>query len=530
MAGPGGNGGDGLFAGALLVAKGHPVSALLGQHYHKAAHAAFVAAGGEILTGDMVPEDTALLIDAIAGLGSARGVSGDALTLYRQAQGEALAVGGFNTQRIPVLAVDVPTGVDADTGAVARDAIQADVTVTFGWPRTAHALAPECGEVVVADLVLPGAPSFARYLEQTFAPAAYIAHEPTLPARFQWPEGDIALAEFLGGHGLSGTELDAQELGQATHPRPVGCTGPIADPTPGIRSDKYSGGVVTIAAGSHTYPGAGILSATAAVRTTPAMVRFIGDNSITALLPELVVHPDIAAAGRTQCIVVGPGRGTDENAAAELESILRTTARPQDGSAALPVVIDADALSLLAQHEHLRELVHAHPFTVLTPHEGEFARVYRAACGKELDPARGYAGYLSELATRLGSFVLLKGRITRITAPGQPIFAFDAGHSYSATPGSGDVLAGILGAVLAQRYARVEALRTEDVEVDGAKRGVSADETRVANIMEILHAGAIHAHAAALAARTPAGMGICSASSIAASIPEAVATLLAMAR
>ncbi|WP_370445678.1 NAD(P)H-hydrate dehydratase, partial [Corynebacterium striatum] len=89
-------------------------------------------------------------------------------------------------------------------------------------------------------------------------------------------------------------------------------------PPQGFSSDKYSGGVVTIAAGSDTYPGAGILAATAAVRTSPAMVRFIGDRSITSLLPELVVHPDLGSAGHAQAIVVGPGRGTDAAAQAEL--------------------------------------------------------------------------------------------------------------------------------------------------------------------------------------------------------------------
>lgn len=473
LAGPGGNGGDGLFAGALLAERGITVHALVPEKHHEAALEAFLAAGGTVLPPmSALPTGTALLIDAIAGLGSARGLTGAALSLYREATATS----------VPVVAVDMPTGVDADTGVAAADAVEADVTITFGYPRLGHALAAKCGQVVVSDLFLPGAPSFAEALAELDNPAAYIAHEPSVPTPWVWRSGELDLPG-----------------GRASRPWPVGCTGPIVDPTPAARSDKYSGGVVALAAGSEAYPGAGILCATAAVRATPSMVRFIGDNTITSLLPELVCHPDVSSAGRAQAWVVGPGRGTDAAAAAELRKVLAQK---------LPTVLDADALTLLAQNTSLRQLVTDHPLTILTPHEGEFTRLYEATFGSSPDAATGWSRALRELAEELNSIILLKGRLTRVTALGQPQYSFNSGHSYAATPGSGDVLSGILGAVMAQLSATAPAASPTEV------------------IAEVLHAGAIHAHAAAIAAETPDGFAPCSSSQIAAAIPQAIARLL----
>ncbi len=472
LAGSGGNGGDGLYAGAVLASRGVTVHALVPERCHEEALTAFRAAGGTVLSPGEVPTDTALLIDAIAGLGSARGLSDASLSLYRDTTAAGAAV----------LAVDMPTGVDADTGVCAADAVNADVTVTFGSPRLGHALAAECGQVVVSDLFLPGAPSFAETLAELDEPSAFIAHEPSVPTPFAWQPGELDLPG-----------------GRATRPWPVGCTGPITDPTPGARSDKYSGGVVALVAGSDTYPGAGILCATAAVRATPSMVRFIGDNSITSLLPELVCHPDVSSAGQAQAWVVGPGRGTDAAAATELRKVL---------AQGLPTILDADALTVLARNTSLRQTVTEHPMTILTPHEGEFIRLYEATFGSAPDASDGWSCALHELAEKLDSIILLKGRLTRVTAPGQPLYSFNAGHSFAATPGSGDVLSGILGAVMAQLFASAPAASPAGV------------------IAEVLHAGAIHAHAAAIAAETPEGFAPCSASQIAAAIPRAIARLL----
>ncbi|APT93483.1 hypothetical protein CPHO_11945 [Corynebacterium phocae] len=427
LAGPGGNGGDGLYAGAALLKEGYEVSAhVLGPAQPRALDA-FLAAGGTMCA--QPSPDTALVIDAVAGLGSARGLDGAALEI---------------ASRAPlVLAVDMPTGIDANTGQAADNAVRAHATVTFGAPRAGHVHAPECGEVVIADLALPGAPTFAAALAR-YEPAGYLNH--------------------IGGRAWFGAE-------KAGGP-------PFYDPTPGIDANKYSGGVVGIAAGSQQYPGAGILAATAAVRATPAMVRFIGDSAITNLVPELVVHASVKEAGRVQAWVVGPGRGTNAQAMAELEHIVNQ---------GLPTVIDADAITLLAQRD-----IALHEQVIVTPHWGEFQRLYSALVG----PPEGSRAEMSrELAARLGCHVLLKGRVSTVDG----FYGINAGNSFAATPGSGDVLSGILGATLAMRGDPVASA---------------------------LQAVAIQAHAAEIAATTAEGYAPCSASQIAEAVQQATARMI----
>lgn len=483
LAGPGGNGGDGLYAGAALARAGRTVYALVPETCHQPALDAFLAAGGQLT--DALPKPTDLLIDAVAGLGSARGLDGAAAEIYAKATGLR--------QPIPVLAVDVPTGIDAQTGRRAGGdnagiVVEADATVSFGWARAGHVHAPECGRIILTDLALPGAErTFAQELEHLAAPMGHIANEPSLPA--------------IHPRGYEWTAQWTPEL------KPVGCTGPIVDPTPGLASDKYTGGVVGICAGSPAYPGAGILAASAAVRATPAMVRVIAHAAtaapVLAATPEVVVHPSVADAGRVQAWLVGPGRGTDDAARAELAELLT---RPE------PLVIDADAVTLLAADAALRDAVRARhgrdEITVLTPHAGEFARLYSAAFGNSPDESRSRGDLARELAVELGAYVVLKGRITTVTGPESAvcrgIFGVNTGNSYAATPGSGDVLGGIVGALLAQ----------------------GGEETHEI----LLHAVALHAHAAAVAAETPEGFAPTSAGRIADAIPQATARLMHMNR
>ena len=474
LVGPGGNGGDGLYAGVFLAEEGYSVVAILAADAaHESALDAFATAGGTI-AHDLGNAD--LLIDAVAGLASTRGLSGAPLRAYTEAK----------KRGVPVLAVDIPSGINADTGMAAADAVEADVTISFGWARAGHVFAPACGAVVLCDLLLPGAPrSFAEELSATAEPVGYIANEPTIPLPYQWPTEPV----------LSG------EQGLVTAPKAVGCTGPILDPTPGAQSTKYTGGVTAVCVGSSTFPGAGILAATGAVRATPSMVRVVGNDSVVTNLPEVVPHASAQEKVHAQAWVVGPGRGTVPEAAAELRAVLER---------GLPTIIDADALTILSTCGDLRELVRDHPCAVLTPHAGEFERLYAATLGSELDLSKGLGVRLRELSDALDCFILHKGRITTVTAPGQKIYGMNAGHSYAATAGSGDVLSGILGATLAQ--------------VDAAETDAGAV------IMEILHAAAIHQHAAAIAAHTPDGFGLCSASQIAAAVPQAIARLLLMQR
>ncbi|SDS75014.1 bifunctional ADP-dependent NAD(P)H-hydrate dehydratase/NAD(P)H-hydrate epimerase [Corynebacterium timonense] len=433
LVGTGGNGGDALYAGAELALGGHRVDAwcVFGTA-HSPALEAFRNAGGQLLSG---PPETGydLLIDGILGLSGSGGLPSSLaspLTAARQ-----------------VLAVDVPSGVEADTGVAGEVRVDADVTVTFGGWRVAHALAPECGTALVADIG-GVAGELSRAADVTIARAV-------CPER-AWPDGLVPL-------------------------------GPLPAPSlePGARDDKYSGGVVGIRAGSSTYPGAALLCVAGAVAATPAMVRYAGPQAaeVVRAHPEVVAAPDLERTGRVQAWVYGPGAGTDEAAADELAWLI---AREE------PLLIDADGLTLLATHAHLRRALRERTAaTVVTPHDGEAKRLADAVGLEDKDRL----ATARELADLLGCTVLLKGRSTIIAEPnGGRCTIVDAGNSWAATPGSGDVLAGVAGA----RMARGD---------------------------EVAQAVQVHAAAAKLAAATAYGEAPTSASVIAAHIRPATALL-----
>lgn len=344
-----------------------------------------------------------------------------------------------------VLAIDSPTGCGSE------DSVIADATITFGHARTPHARYPECGEVLIADIGLR------EEFEQ---------HEPESWTSFE-PSQDITL--WL-------TELS--ELPEGL--RRLADTGPIPNLIPGIADNKYTHGVTGIAAGSTQFPGAGILCTAGALRTTTSMVVSIGDSSA---FPEVVPARDVASALRVDAWVVGPGRGTDDAALAELEAILDT---------GLTAVLDADAITLVANNPHLHTKLRG---TVLTPHAGEFARL---------------GGDQQELSDTWGCHILLKGRITTITSPNALPVSVNTGNSFAATAGSGDVLAGIIGALVALPELPE---RPEERTAKGTMQRM------------LLSAVAIHAHAAALAAKQPEGYAPTTANQIAQAISRAIAKL-----
>ena len=176
----------------------------------------------------------------------------------------------------------------------------------------------------------------------------------------------------------------------------------------------------------------------AAVAATSGMVRYVGSAGaeVVSHHPEVVVAPDLDAAGRVQSWVVGPGFGTDESSADIVRRVLESN---------LPVVVDADALTILADNEQW--VVDRTAPTLLTPHAGEFARL----TGSEPGPDRVAA--VRGLAARWGVTVLLKGRATVVADSDGTAFVSDAGGSAASTAGSGDVLSGVLGALLATGMA-----------------------------------------------------------------------------
>lgn len=561
VAGPGGNGGDGLFAATHLLLAGYrvhavPVATLAdgSPKVHEPAWQAFRAAGGELLgTGELAgladsAQAPALIIDAIAGLSAGRGLDG-AIAEF------------FHAQRrlgTDVLAVDVPTGVHCDTGetapeTAAREAtstaantdqdaapcerqpgdsyVRATVTISFGAGRLAHAATPVCGKVVIADLQLPQGPrSFAEELahQNPIGQSAAIAHEDGEHGEDEHGEDEHHVTEFFQVPAIATrTQIQARASasGSATAPPQapgvpefqhatvdVGSGPGNLEPQP--TGDKYSSGVVGVCAGSAAYPGAGILSAAGAIAATPSMVRVIGPAELTRDVvrahPEAVTHASVRTAGRVQALVVGPGRGTDISAALELEHALRGTQ---------PLVLDADAITLLAASAQLRELLRdrasASP-VLLTPHDGEFQRLADALSAPDQDGSANDATdrlrTTRNLAAQLNAWILRKGRITLIASPIGHVVSVNTGSSWAATPGSGDVLSGILGAFLAEWNAPAAVPKTKHNE---------AAQTDLADVFR--RAVVVHSWAAQLAAQTEFGMAPTSASAIATAIPRALA-------
>jgi len=377
-------GGDALFAGAQLAGRGAAVRAVLldPDRAHAAGLAALRRAGGRVADpADDGLDRADLVLDGIVGIGGTGALRPAAVELvHRATAGPGLLV-----------AVDLPSGVVADTGEVPGEAFPAQHTVTFGAVKT--------GLVVGAGR----------------------AHAGTVHLV------DLGLAD----------SLPAPDAGQLTDDDvAVHLEQPSAD------DDKYSRGVVGVLAGSATYPGAGVLCTGAALRTRPGLVRYAGTaaEGVRASWPEAIVTSGRPAdAGRVQAWVAGPGMGTDDDALGVLAEVLSTD---------LPVVVDADALTLVARH---RELVgdRSAP-TVLTPHDREFARVFGDVGSDRVAAAR-------RGAADLGCTVLLKGEATVVADADGTTFVNGTGTPWLATAGTGDVLAGILGAVLATGLPAAEA-------------------------------------------------------------------------
>jgi hydroxyethylthiazole kinase-like uncharacterized protein yjeF len=417
VVGSGDNGGDALWAATFLRRRGAAATAVLlnPERTHQKALAAFRKSGGRVVQS--VPVTTDLVIDGVVGISGTGPL--------RPAAAEVFSA--VDEAAIPVVAVDIPSGADVQTGATDGPAVRAELTVTFGGLKPVHALG-DCGRVKLIDIGLDLAPTDVM----SFDAADVVT---------RWP-------------------------------------------MPGPKDDKYTQGVTGILAGSATYPGAAVLCTGAAVAATSGMVRYAGSaqQQVLSHWPEVIAAPSASAAGRVQAWAVGPGLGTDEAGASALWFALETD---------LPVIVDADALTILAAHPDL--IANRRAPTVLTPHAGEFARLAGSPPGDDRVAAT------RRLADQFGATVLLKGNITVIAEPGGPVYLNAAGQSWAATAGSGDVLSGIIGALLAA--------------------GLAAGEAAAA-------AAFVHAHAANLSAADPGPRAVpTSASRILAHIRPALARL-----
>ncbi|MFJ5261432.1 NAD(P)H-hydrate dehydratase [Streptomyces sp. NPDC088387] len=385
LVGSGDNGGDALYAGARLARRGAGVSAVLlsPERVHAGGLAALRRAGGSVLgaeSAEALVERADLVVDGIVGIGGKGGLRAEAVPL---AEAAARSYG-------TVVAVDLPSGVDADTGQVRGAAVRADLTVTFG------------------------------------------THKPGLlvdPAREY--AGSVRLIDI----GLGAELPDEADLEALQHADVAALL-----PVPGAESDKYRRGVVGIAAGSARYPGAAVLAVAGALRGGAGAVRYVGPagDAVLARFPEtLVSDKGPRQAGRVQAWVVGPGAGEDAAVVGEVVE------------ADVPVLIDADGLRL-ADAGAVRG---RRAPTLMTPHAGEAAALLGVS-REEVEGARLES--VRELAGRYGAAVLLKGSTT-VVAGGGAVRVNATGTSWLATAGSGDVLSGLAGSLLAAGLSAVDA-------------------------------------------------------------------------
>jgi NAD(P)H-hydrate epimerase len=390
VCGGGNNGGDGYVIARMAAAAGCEVSVrslvptadLVGDAARAAAE--FLKAGGptEPFTGKLPIAD--LVIDALLGTGLGRPVTGAWLQ----------AISAINEQHAPVVAVDIPSGLDAGTGAVLGAAVRAALTVTFVGRKTGLYLGdgPEyTGSVEFADLGIPA--------------AAYADIE----ARFRL--------------------FDETELQAILPPR---------------RATAHKGhfGHVLVVGGNHGMAGAVRLAGEAALRAGSGLVtvatRPANAPLLTGSRPELMTVA-VESAGdldpalaRCTVVAIGPGLGTDDWAHALFERILK---------AGRPMVVDADALNILAAAPVASDA------WILTPHPGEAARLLGwTSATVQADRL----GALSALVNRYGGTVTLKGRGTLVGAAGPCPWLIDAGNPGMASGGMGDVLTGLTAGILAQ--------------------------------------------------------------------------------
>lgn len=400
VAGPGNNGGDGFVAARLLTERGYQVRVLLAGDATRLKGDAALAA--RRWTGPIVPaepgeiEGADLVIDALFGAGLDRAVEG-----LPRAMIEAM-----NSSAAPIIAVDLPSGVNGTSGAVMGAAVKATATVTFFRKKPAHLLLPgrlQCGEISVADIGIPQS-VLARIAPRTFenVPELWCGHFPV--PRHDGHKYDRGHAVVVSGRSWS------------TGAARLAARGAL----------RAGAGLVTIASPREAL-------AVNAASNLAIMVRPVdGANELT----------DFLADRRFNALAIGPGVGVNETTC---ELVLAAL----DGERA--VVLDADAITSFAKApERLAQALkkRAQQPTVLTPHEGEFARFFgaldqRTKTGSKLERAR--------LAASLtGAIVLIKGADTVVADPdGRASIAANA-PAYLATAGAGDVLTGLITGLLAQ--------------------------------------------------------------------------------
>lgn len=405
-AGLGNNGADAVAAARMLKEKGHPAAVILagdperGTEELKLQIEIARRLGVEIEQfGDFIPGGCSVLIDGVFGVGLNRPVTGnygDFLRFLKEIQAET------------VVAVDVPSGVSSDTGALLGPALRADVTVTFGYEKIGCAVYPGkdyCGRLVVADAGFP-----AEAVRRSGASV------------FTWEKEDLS-------------RLPA---------RPA-------------YSNKGTFGKVLVAGGRKNMAGAACLAALAAYRMGAGLVKILTPEAnreiLQTFLPEAVLIPyeedrlfeegglsqeDVEQLCReASAVVLGPGLGRDETAGKLVQAVL--------SAACSPVVLDADGLNAVAEREEFTRY-----FTeniVITPHLLEMSRLLGVPVG---EIQKDLVGTAARYADRYGITCVLKDAATVVAGGDGSLFVNGSGCSAMAKGGTGDVLSGVIGALLAQ--------------------------------------------------------------------------------
>lgn len=382
LVGGGANGGDALYAGARLARRGAGVTAVLlyPARAHSGGLAALLASGGRAVDdpaeGGRLIADAGLVVDGIVGIGGRGGLREDAARLADAARRSSAVT----------VAVDLPSGIEPDTGEVRGPAFRADVTVTFGTHKPGLFIDPAAEYAGTVRLVPIGL-------------------EPGPPAVEALEHADVAALL----------------------------------PVPSAESDKYRRGVVGVVAGSARYPGAAVLAVAGALHGGAGAVRYVGPcaDDVVRRFPETLVHAGPPSkAGRVQAWVAGPGVGDGTAARRALADVLASD---------VPVLVDADGLGLLAARR-TRAADRPAP-ALLTPHAGEAAALLGTP-REDVEAAR--LAHARRLAAGTGAAVLLKGSTTLVADPsGAPVRVNPTGTGWLATAGSGDVLSGLAGSLLA---------------------------------------------------------------------------------
>jgi hydroxyethylthiazole kinase-like uncharacterized protein yjeF len=415
VAGPGNNGGDGFVAARILAARGLEVRVLLlgdpARLKGDAAEAARRWQGEVIAAAPAAISGCGLIVDALFGAG-----------LDRPVQGEAAAmIGAMNAAGVPILAVDLPSGVNGSTGAVMGEAVRANKTVTFFRRKLGHVLMPGrmyCGPVEVADIGIPD------------------------------------------------TVLDAiKPQARLNDPELWGRTFPIPDP----RAHKYARGHAVVVSGGLSFTGAARLAARGALRAGAGLVTIASPREallVHAVANEAVmVRPadgpgelsSLLADRRINALVLGPGGGVGQ---VMREMVLAAVASGRS------LVLDADALTSFAEaaeplfqaigkFNQSLQLPHAKSEVVMTPHEGEFSRLFSSY--QQVFEYKSKSDRAKAAAEVSGAVVLLKGPDTVVAAPDGRLAVTDNAPPWLATAGAGDVLAGMVAGLLAQGMPAFEA-------------------------------------------------------------------------